>query len=171
MPSIRTFHSARQPTRCCQARTISSEALYRLPGCRLPLTLFVKDSAGLRRIVEQPIKRSHSLPTRPWNLLIFAIDSLRADHMSCYGYQRPTTPYADRLASEGVLFENLYSAYIPTTPAYTTIFTGMDVMTHEMVSLSPKGPIAEEIKLLPELLQEAGYVSFRVGFGGEFFRG
>ena len=64
---------------------------------------------------------------KPWNILLFAVDSLRADHMSCYGYDRFTTPYADQLAAEGVLFENLYSAYIPTTPAYTTLFTGMDV--------------------------------------------
>ena len=111
------------------------------------------------------------MPDRPWNILLFAVDSLRADHMSCYGYPRLTTPYADRLASEGVLFENLYSAYIPTTPAYTTIFTGMDVMRHEMVSLSPKGPIDSELRVLPELLREAGYYSVRVGFGGDFFRG
>ncbi len=108
---------------------------------------------------------------RPWNLLVFAIDSLRADHMSCYGYRRFTTPFADRLAAEGVLFERCYSAYIPTTPAYTTILTGMDVMRHEMVSLTPKGPIDDGIRTLPELLREAGYVSYRVGFKGEFFRG
>src|SRR2546421_10678379 len=83
---------------------------------------------------------------RPWNLLIFAIDSLRADHMSCYGYRRLTTPYADRLAREGVLFERCYSAYIPTTPAYSTILTGMDVMRHEMVSLTPKGPLDPQIR-------------------------
>ncbi len=111
------------------------------------------------------------MSSRPMNILLFVVDSLRADHMSCYGYHRLTTPYADRLAAQGVLFHNLYSAYIPTTPAYTTIFTGMDVMSHEMVALSPKGPIDAGIKLLPELLREAGYASIRVGFGGDFFRG
>src|ERR1051325_1321613 len=111
------------------------------------------------------------MPSRPWNLLLFVVDSLRADHMSCYGYDRLTTPYADRLASEGVLFENCYSAYIPTTPAYTTIFTGKDVMSHEMVALTPKGPIPDDIKLMPEIMRDAGYASIRVGFGGEFFRG
>ncbi|MGC8669040.1 MAG: sulfatase family protein [Chthonomonadales bacterium] len=111
------------------------------------------------------------MPTRPMNVLLFAIDSLRADHMSCYGYHRLTTPYMDAFAQESVLFENCYSAYIPTTPAYTSIFTGMDVMSHEMVALGPKGPIDPKIHLMPELLRELGYASVRVGFGGEFFRG
>lgn len=112
-----------------------------------------------------------SAANRP-NLLVFAIDSLRADHCSCYGYPRLTTPYADRLAERGVLFESHFSAYIPTTPAYTTILTGRDVMTHEMVSLSPKGPIDPALPTLPEVLRDAaGYASIRVGFGGDFFRG
>jgi arylsulfatase A-like enzyme len=105
------------------------------------------------------------------NLVMFGIDSLRADHMSCYGYDRLTTPHIDKVASEGVLFENAYSPYIPTTPGYTTMLTGMDVMTHEMVSLRPKGPIAPGIHLLPEILHERGYVSACVGFDGDFYRG
>jgi len=109
--------------------------------------------------------------TRP-NLLVFVIDSLRADHCSSYGYYRLTTPHADRLASKGVRFKNHFSAYIPTTPAYTTVLTGRDVMAHEMVSLSPKGPIDPDIKTLPEVLREAGgYSSIRIGFAGDFFRG
>ncbi len=111
------------------------------------------------------------MATRPLNILLLGIDSQRADHMSCYGYPRLTTPYADRLAAEGILFENCFSPAVPTTPAYTSIFTGTDVMHHEMVSLSPKGPIADDIKLLPEILRGAGYASVRVGFGGGFFRG
>lgn len=105
------------------------------------------------------------------NLVIFGIDSLRADHMSCYGYQRLTTPHIDRVANEGVLFENAYSPYIPTTPGYTTMLTGMDVMTHQKVSLSPKGPIDSNIQLLPEILHKKGYVSACIGFDGSFYRG
>lgn len=112
------------------------------------------------------------MPTEKPNLLIFAVDSLRADHCSCYGYSRLTTPHIDRLAARGVRFLRHYSAYIPTTPAYTTILTGRDVMAHEMVSLSPKGPIDPHISTLPELLRsEGGYASIRVGFAGDFFRG
>lgn len=105
------------------------------------------------------------------NLVVFGIDSLRADHMSCYGYHRLTTPHIDRVATEGVLFENAYSPYIPTTPGYTTMLTGMDVMTHQKVSLSPKGPIDPEIQLLPEILHRKGYVSACVGFDPSFYRG
>jgi len=105
------------------------------------------------------------------NLVIFGIDSLRADHMSCYGYRRLTTPHIDRVASGGVLFEDAYSPYIPTTPGYTTMLSGMDVMTHQMVSLRPKGPIDPNIRLLPEILHEKGYVSACIGFDGQFYRG
>jgi arylsulfatase A-like enzyme len=105
------------------------------------------------------------------NLLLVAIDSLRADHMSCYGYPRLTTPHMDDMASKGVLFENAFSPYIPTTPGYTTMLTGMDVMTHQMVSLSPKGPIDPSIKLLPEILRRKGYKSACIGFDTPFYRG
>ena len=105
------------------------------------------------------------------NLLIIGVDSLRADHMSCYGYHRTTTPHIDKIAERGVLFEDAYSPYIPTTPGYTTMLSGMDVMSHQVVSLRPKGPLDPEIRLLPEVLRERGYVSALVGFDGKFYRG
>ena len=42
---------------------------------------------------------------QPRNLLLISLDTLRADHLGCYGYPRPTSPFLDRLASQGVLFE------------------------------------------------------------------
>jgi arylsulfatase A-like enzyme len=105
------------------------------------------------------------------NLLIFGIDSLRSDHMSCYGYHRLTTPHIDKIARQGILFEDAYSPYIPTTPGYTTMLSGKDVMSHQMVSLRPKRPINQDIHLLPEILKEKGYVSVCIGFNDKFFRG
>lgn len=105
------------------------------------------------------------------NLVFFGVDSLRADHMSCYGYPRRTTAvFADRLAEEGFLAEQAFSAYIPTTPGYSSMLTGMDVMSTGMVSLSPKGPLPEDVPTLPELLRKQGYRSLCVGFG-DFYRG
>ena len=98
------------------------------------------------------------------NILLIGIDSLRADHMSCYGYRRLTTPHIDRLATEGTLFERTYSAYIPTTSGYGSMLTGMDVFTTQVVALRHKGPLRPEVKTLPEMLREVGYNTTCVGF-------
>ena len=58
------------------------------------------------------------------NIVLIGVNSLRADHLSCYGYPRLTSPHMDRFAQEGTLFENTYSAYIPTTSGYGSMLTG-----------------------------------------------
>jgi arylsulfatase A-like enzyme len=100
------------------------------------------------------------------NILLIAIDSLRADHMSGYGYHRLTTPHIDRFAQQGTLWENNYSAHIPTTSAYGSMLTGMDVFSTQVVALRHKGGLRPEIKTLPEILKEAGYATSCVGFTG-----
>jgi arylsulfatase A-like enzyme len=100
------------------------------------------------------------------NIVLIGVDSLRADHMSCYGYDRLTTPHMDRFAREGTLFENLYSAHIPTTSAYGSMLTGLDVMSTQVVALRHKGGLRPEVKTLPEILREAGYDTSCVGFSG-----
>ena len=102
----------------------------------------------------------------PPNIILFGIDSLRADHMSAYGYPRLTTPHIDRFAREGTLFERYYSPHIPTTPGYGNMLTGMDVFSTQVVALGHQGPMRSEIKTLPELLREVGYTSTSVGFEG-----
>ena len=103
---------------------------------------------------------------RPPNIIFFGIDSLRADHMSLYGYPRLTTPHMDRFAQGGAVFERTYSAYIPTTPAYTSMFTGMDLFSHQVVALRHKGGLRPEVKTLAEVLRENGYTTTCVGFRG-----
>ena len=100
------------------------------------------------------------------NILLIGIDSLRADHMSCYGYPRLTTPHIDRFAQGGALFENAFSAYIPTTPGYGSMLTGMDLFNTQVVALRHKGPLRPEVKTLAEILREAGYTTTSVGFQG-----
>ena len=111
------------------------------------------------------------MPSKHPNIVMFAIDSIRRDHMSCYGYPRLTTPYLDRIAKKGTLIENSFSAYIPTTPANSSILTGRDVFSTRMVSLGPKSPLDKKQPTLPEILRKAGYVSTCVGFDGGFYRG
>ncbi len=100
------------------------------------------------------------------NIVLLGIDSLRADHMSCYGYERLTTPHIDRFAQEGTLFEQTYSAHIPTTPAYASMLTGRDMFGTQVVALRHKGPLRAEVPTLAELLRAEGYTTMCVGFGG-----
>jgi arylsulfatase A-like enzyme len=59
------------------------------------------------------------------NVLFIVIDTLRADHLSCYGYERPTTPHIDRLLAErGVLLEDAYSQAPWTLPSVISFLTG-----------------------------------------------
>ncbi len=100
------------------------------------------------------------------NLILFGIDSLRADHMSLYGYSRLTTPYIDRYAARGTVFENVFSPSIPTTPGYATMFTGMDCFGTDVVALRHKGGLGSHVTTLAEVLGQEGYATTCVGFSG-----
>jgi arylsulfatase A-like enzyme len=100
------------------------------------------------------------------NIVLFGIDSLRADHMSSYGYHRLTTPQMDDFAKEGTLFERNFSPSIPTTPAYANMLTGRDCFGTQVVALRHKGPLRPEVPTLAEILREEGYNTTCVGFSG-----
>jgi arylsulfatase A-like enzyme len=100
------------------------------------------------------------------NILLFAIDSIRADRLSSYGYKRLTTPHIDRFAAEGVSFENTYSAHIPTTPAYASMLTGMDCFSTQVVALRHVGGLRPEVSTMAEILRDFGYNTTCVGFTG-----
>ncbi|WP_240415135.1 sulfatase [Paenibacillus periandrae] len=102
--------------------------------------------------------------TKKPNLILFGIDSLRRDRMSSYGYGKLTTPHLDKLAGEGVLFEQHFSPSIPTTPAYASMLTGKDCFGTDVVALRHKGAVGA--KTLPEVLGELGYNTTCVGFTG-----
>ena len=99
------------------------------------------------------------------NLLFFGVDSLRADHMSCYGYKRLTSPHVDRLATQGVLFERNYAPHIPTTSAYTSMLSGLDCFSTTVVALRHKTELPDSVVTLPEMLRAQGYNTTGVGCG------
>ncbi|GGF99247.1 sulfatase family protein [Paenibacillus abyssi] len=106
------------------------------------------------------------MPQKKPNVIIFGIDSLRRDHMSAYGYSRLTTPHLDKVASEGVLFEQHFSPSIPTTPAYASMLTGMDVFGTDVVALRHEGPMGDHVQTLADVLGKNGYNTTCVGFTG-----
>lgn len=60
------------------------------------------------------------------NVVLLSIDALRADHLSCYGYERETSPIIDKLAAGGILFQNAYSQSSHTREAVPALLTGRD---------------------------------------------
>lgn len=64
------------------------------------------------------------------NLMIIGVDTLRRDHLGCYGYERQTSPNIDRLATGGVLFEDVASQSPWTLPSFATIFTSLYPTQH-----------------------------------------
>lgn len=59
-----------------------------------------------------------------YNVLFILIDALRADHLGCYGYPRPTSPHIDAIAAEGVLFERAQSNSSFTNESVSALFSG-----------------------------------------------
>jgi arylsulfatase A-like enzyme len=104
--------------------------------------------------------------TKKPNVLFIGIDSLLSTHMSCYGYHRQTTPHIDRFAEGATLFENTFCPHVPTTPGYGSMLTGKDCFGLNCVALRHKGPLADGVRTLPEVLEEAGYNTTCVGFKG-----
>ena len=76
-----------------------------------------------------PIVASGDLKGKP-NILWIVMDTVRADHLSCYGYYRNTTPNIDKIASEGTLYENAISTAPWTTPSHASMLTGMFPSKH-----------------------------------------
>ena len=69
---------------------------------------------------------------KPLNVVLVTIDTLRADHLHCYGDDKVETPALDRLAREGTLFENAVAQTPLTPPSHASIFTGTYPTVHKV---------------------------------------
>ncbi len=100
---------------------------------------------------------SHSTaPDTPLNLILLSLDTTRSDRFSCYGHPGNSTPHLDRLAAEGILFENAFTPVPITLPAHTTMLTGLYPHQHGVRNNGSYVLAASQISLA-ELLQERGY--------------
>ena len=111
--------------------------------------------------------------------MLVTIDTLRADHVSSYGYRRPTTPVIDALARRGIRFENAWSSSSWTVPSVVSLLSGLQAPSHgvEHGHLAPgKGlsadalveqeVIAPQVDTWAELLRAAGYTTFGITANG-----
>ena len=114
------------------------------------------------------------------NIVLLAIDTLRPDHLGCYGYGKNTSPSIDALAAESVVFEQAIAAGIPTMPSFTTMLTGLHPYRHGIVAhIGEKQRVAASVQTLPQLAQKAGWTTLGIdnlviqggGKGSWFARG
>lgn len=98
------------------------------------------------------------------NLVVVSLDTTRADALSCYGEPRPTydarrgaprTPNLDRVAAEGVRFEQFFAQSPTTLASHTTLFTGLDPHEHRVVRNG--FPVPSDVVTLAQRLHSAGY--------------
>jgi len=96
------------------------------------------------------------------NVILISIDTLRADHLSCYGYRRATSPNIDKLAKDGVLFFNCYSSTSWTLPAHISLLTSLNSYYHQVYF--PFQKMDEKLITLADMLRNNNY--FCVAFTG-----
>jgi arylsulfatase A-like enzyme len=98
------------------------------------------------------------------NVLLIVLDATRKDHLSCYGYDRPTTPTLDGIAADGTRFEQAISTSAWTPPTHASMFTGCypsrHGVFHSQLPLNYEGPT------VAELLSENGYRT--LGFSNSY---
>jgi arylsulfatase len=97
--------------------------------------------------------------TKP-NIILISVDTLRPDHLGCYGYQRNTTPYLDRFANESLLFERCFSHASNTGPSCTSLLSGF--LPHETKVITNHSIVHSNVPMLAEILKNVGYTTYGV---------
>ena len=98
-------------------------------------------------------------------VVLVSLDTLRADHMSAYGYEVPTTPNLEAIAKEdAVLFERAFSQASWTLPSQTSMFTSMYPNVHQVIS--PAARLSPDVMTLPKILNAAGLETAAFTDGG-----
>lgn len=109
-------------------------------------------------------------PEQRPNIILFSIDTLRADHLSCYGYNKPTSPFIDQFAKDSVLFSRAISQAPTTATSHMSIFTALTPAVHGIKNIRPDGtyrPLDESIVTLAEVLKDTGYLTIGIHGGAQ----
>ena len=107
---------------------------------------------------KSPVAKPASRMDTELNVLLITVDTLRPDHIGCYGHEGIRTPTIDALAGEGVLFENAVTSIPITLPSHASIMTGLYPPTHG-IRFNGAIALSDSIVTLAEVLEDAGYVT------------
>ena len=110
-----------------------------------------------------------NVPLSDCNIVLITIDTLRADHLSCYGYERKTSPTIDKIAEKGIIFNNAIAPSSWTSPSMVSLFTSVYPINHGVVhgfvkenKIVNQEVFSDELVTLAEMLQSRGYTTFGV---------
>src|SRR6266567_1280106 len=147
-----------------RSRTSFSSMLLAVVSClSLTLTLDPEFSAqsttprAEHPRVAKPGDANLKLVSRP-SVILITIDTLRADHVGCYGAQMVKTPTLDALAHDGVVFERAISQVPLTWPSHAVILTGTYPF-HNGVQDFTGQPLAQQFRTVSQVFQHAGYAT------------
>ena len=121
-------------------------------GKRLAIAIALIVVAGAVAVSLVLVRRPHE--TAP-NVILITVDTLRRDHLGCYGYQRPTSPSIDAFAQDALVFDNGYSHASTTRPSVATILTGL--YPHECMVFINSDMLSSVLNTAAEYLRAAGY--------------
>lgn len=97
------------------------------------------------------------------NLILITIDTLRADHLGCYGYFRDTSPAIDKLAAESILFERCIVPMATTLPSHTSLLTATYPIEHGVLANVKRGGYkftpSPRLQSYAEIARKAGYTT------------
>jgi arylsulfatase A-like enzyme len=102
-------------------------------------------------------RRSDAAGSNRPNVVIYMIDTLRADHLGCYGYPRDVSPHIDRFAARAVVFETSIGQSSWTRASVASLFTGLWPATHKTVGRQDR--LSEAAVTMAEVLSEEGYTT------------
>ncbi len=137
-------------------KKVSSQETWRFAAVIVSMVALGLLLIGFVNPYKSPPQKKAGGENKP-NIILIVLDTVRADHLSVYGYDRPTTPVLERMASEGVLFENAFATGPWTIPSHASFFTGLypgvHRCTHERLWLD------RDHLTLAEQLRDRGYVT------------
>ncbi len=94
------------------------------------------------------------------NVLVYLIDTLRADHLGCYGYPRETSPRIDRFAAEAIVFTAAEAQTSWTRPAVASLFTGLNPQVHG--TNDRRDGLPPDVAVMAEAFRGLGYATAAV---------
>ena len=149
-----------QVSRWFQARQQVAIAMFRRGLAPLLLMVFLAGSITTGLGIFREDSLMERLPPAPHgspNVLVVVLDTLRADHLSSYGYHRSTTPNIDKFAQEGVLFEKAFATSSWTVPSHASLMTGRYMSENGADGLQLV--LGEHNPTLAEVMASEGYIT------------